>query len=161
MVENKLMEKIYFLLPTDGKMKSDGKFWSQNFPKWFPKFSKIGKKFHHLVKKNSHQFLKTYFFIGETCEGTNRSKITFLVAYFIPNKGEKIYLCEHYQETFSENKKLQRHLIIHSEEKPLTCKQYQKSFSENEILKRHLIIHSWEKLFTCKLWKKHFLTRVI
>ena len=57
------------------------------------------EKIPSLGQKKFHQFLKKYFFIGETCEGTNRSKIIFLVTYFIPNKEflkwlqEKRYTC--------------------------------------------------------------------
>ena len=68
------------------------------FQNVFQNFPKLGKNSITWSKKIP-PFFKKYFFIGETCEGTNRSKIKFLVAYFIPNKEffkwpqEKTYTC--------------------------------------------------------------------
>jgi uncharacterized Zn-finger protein len=81
----------------------------------------------------------------------------FLQGTFTDLQEECHYCCDVCSKTFTEQRKLKTHLLIHSEEWPFCCKVCNKSFSWQSSLKIHERIHSGDWPFSCDLCNKSFI----
>ena len=77
MVENKLMEKFYFLLPTDGKNEKLWKILESKFSKMFSKIFQNWEKIPSLGQKKFHQFFKNISSLGKLVREQIEVKLNF------------------------------------------------------------------------------------
>ena len=73
--------------------------------------------------------------------------------------GEKPYVCEICDKTFTNSDNLAWHMRIHTGKKPYKCHICEKTFSQSSILSNHRRIHRCEKTYSCDLCKKSFSDR--
>ncbi|XP_022243471.1 gastrula zinc finger protein XlCGF57.1-like [Limulus polyphemus] len=64
--------------------------------------------------------------------------------------------CHRCCKTFSDNRSLQRHMLVHRGFRPYRCTYCPKAFMLNGDLKRHLRIHNGERPFACEVCGRRF-----
>ena len=83
-------------------------------------------------------------------QATNKNKRT--------KQKEKLedILCKICNKHFSNWRKLQMHMLNHTENRPFNCTECGRGFKEESKLKRHYLIHSGDKPFACSYCDKCF-----
>ena len=73
-----------------------------------------------------------------------------LCQYILKENGEKHYVCNKCDQTFTQCSNLKTNMLIHREEKHHTCNQCPQSIIQSGDLKRHMLKHCGEKPHACK-----------
>ncbi|KAJ8278482.1 hypothetical protein GJAV_G00088090, partial [Gymnothorax javanicus] len=87
--------------------------------------------------------------------GKNQSDLIHDVGIHI-RESDKLYRCDHCQESFSQKSLLNKHHKIHTSEKPYKCDQCERRFRHKYALQRHYRIHTGVKPYKCDQCEKHF-----
>ena len=61
------------------------------------------------------------------------------------HSGDKPYMCNQCEKTFSMKRGLEKHMQVHTGDKPLKCNQLEKTFSMKQHLDRHMQIYTEDK----------------
>ncbi|XP_022244944.1 zinc finger protein 569-like [Limulus polyphemus] len=83
-----------------------------------------------------------------------------LIQRSVKTENKKVSLqgiqCHRCYKSFSDNRNLQRHLLVHRGFRPYCCNYCPKAFTLNGDLKRHLRIHNGERPFACQVCGRRF-----
>ncbi|XP_042592069.1 gastrula zinc finger protein XlCGF26.1-like [Cyprinus carpio] len=79
-----------------------------------------------------------------------------LKCHMVIHTGIKASSCSQCGKTFTKKRHLKNHLVTHSSEKPFFCSQCGKSFTHKLSLKNHMLIHTGIKPFSCSQCGKSF-----
>ncbi|GFU31962.1 hypothetical protein NPIL_149081 [Nephila pilipes] len=68
--------------------------------------------------------------------------------------------CPYCSYTSSFSGSIKKHMAVHTGDRPYVCDTCQKSFTQKENLKRHLRVHSGERPYQCLICLKKFAQRI-